>query len=247
MSVKSAVRVLKIFELLVEYPDGLSMREISERLSLPQSSAFHLIKTLHERRYISVTNQKIYKLGPKLIQIGTKALENLDLTTEAEPHLRRLMENVEETVFMAVLLDQELVYVAKVDNRRSVRTSAQIGARKPLYCTGLGKTFLANVTEHVRDQLLVNEELTAITNKTITDVETLKDQLNQFKAQGYSIDDEENEEGLYCLAAPVFNVEGNIIAAISVAGPKERIYPRKKTITEKLLHTSKAISESIGY
>ncbi|WP_101845513.1 IclR family transcriptional regulator [Halobacillus sp. Marseille-P3879] len=247
MTVKSADRVIDIINLLKDYPGGLSLKEIAAKLSLPQSSTFHLIQTLHNRQVLAATERKMYKLGPKLIQIGTKALETLDVNAEAQPHLRELMEKVEETVFMAVLLEKELVYVAKVDNHRSVRTSAQIGMRKPLYCTGLGKAFLAFLPDRVSENLLSSINMEAITNNTITDPEVLQAQFPKFREQGYAIDDEENESGLFCLAAPIYNAAGEMIAAVSVAGPKSRMSPRHSFIAEELLHTAKVISQRNGY
>ncbi|MFY4775712.1 IclR family transcriptional regulator [Metabacillus sp. RGM 3146] len=247
MSVKSAQRVLEIFELLIEYPGGLNVKEISESLSFPQSSTFTLVKTLHEAGYVTQDMQKRYKLGPKLIHLGTSAMDSLDIHTEGLPHLQELMRRGEETVFMAVLSVDELVYVAKIDNNRSIRTSAQPGYRKPLYCTGLGKAFLAFIPHEEQVKLLEHIELLPITENTITDKTVLKKQLTEFRKQGYSIDDEENEEGLYCLAAPVYGPMGDVRAAISMAGPKNRMQHRKDKLAEDLLYTAEKISESIGY
>ncbi|MFM9279779.1 IclR family transcriptional regulator [Paenibacillus jiagnxiensis] len=247
MSVKSAERVLRVFELLALHKEGLTIKEVSELLSFPQSSTSTLVKTLFEEGYLSQDALKKYKLGPKLIQIGTVAMESLDISSQGQPFLKKLMEEVQETVFMALLSDDELVYVAKIDNNRSIRTTAQPGYRKPLYCTGLGKAFLAFLPGEKRSEILDKTPLISITDKTITDRQKLEKELERFIDAGYSIDDEENEEGLFCLAAPVFGADGTIQAAISVAGPKERMLTRKDFITDKLLRTSKQISESIGH
>jgi DNA-binding IclR family transcriptional regulator len=247
MSVKSAERVLRVFELLAVNKDGLSVKEISELLSFPQSSTSNLISTLFQEGYLSQDAAKKYKLGSKLVQIGTIAMESLDISSQGRPYLKNLMEETEETVFMAVLSKDELVYVAKIDNNRSIRTTAQPGYRKPLYCTGLGKAFLAFMPESERKAILDDTELRAITSHTITNREQLEKVLEIYKEQGFSIDDEENEEGLFCLAAPVFGINKTLQAAISVAGPKERMLSRKEFIIEKLLQTSKNISAAVGY
>lgn len=247
MSVKSAERVLRVFELLAVNKDGLTVKEISELLSFPQSSTSNLISTLFQEGYLSQDAAKKYKLGSKLVQIGTIAMENLDISSQGRPYLKNLMEETEETVFMAVLSKDELVYVAKIDNNRSIRTTAQPGYRKPLYCTGLGKAFLAFMPESERKAILDDTQLRAITSRTITNREQLEKVLEIYKEQGFSIDDEENEEGLFCLAAPVFGMNKTLLAAISVAGPKERMLSRKEFIIEKLLQTSKNISAAVGY
>jgi IclR family KDG regulon transcriptional repressor len=247
MSVKSADRVMQILELLSNHPEGLTVKEISQALSYPQSSAFNLVQSLSQNDFLSQTRIKQYKLGPKLIQIGMRSLESLDIYSEGLPYLTALMEKVNETVFMAVLSGDEMVYVSKVSSNRSIQTSAQIGSRKPMYCTGLGKAFLACLPLKERKRILDNIELKAMTPKTIIKTEELERQLDLFVEQGYAIDDEEGEEGLFCLAAPVFDAYRKIIAAISVAGPKERMIVQKDYIVEQLLNTAGKISESIGY
>lgn len=247
LSVKSAKRVLEIFELLANYPEGLTIKEISEQLHLPQSSVFNVVKTLASEGYLSQDDRKNYKLGAKLIHIGRSAMDSLDLTRVGTPYLKHLMSYVQETVFMAVLSQEELFYIAKIDNNRSIRTTAQTGFRRPLYCTGLGKAFLAFLPSEKRSSILDKTEFLPITDKTITVRSELEEQLEVFKNQGYSIDDEENEEGLYCLAAPIFGAGNELMAAISVAGPKERMLTRKGDIASRLLKTAREISNSIGY
>lgn len=246
MSVKSAERVLRVFELLSQNQHGLTIKEISESLSFPQSSTSGLIRTLLNEGYLSLDSFNKYKLGPKLIQIGSAAMDSLDISSQGMPYLKKLMEDVQETVFMAVLSENELVYVAKIDNNRSIRTTAQPGSQKPLYCTGLGKTFLAFLPQQQRTTILDSLELRPITEHTITDKKRLEQQLTLFNELGYSIDDEENEDGLFCLAAPIYGSNHTIQAAVSVAGPKDRMIKQKDFIVEKLITTAKDVAASIG-
>ncbi|WP_223592527.1 IclR family transcriptional regulator [Neobacillus bataviensis] len=247
MSVKSAERVLRVFELLAQYPGGLTIKEISETLSFPQSSTSGLIETLFKNSYLTTDEFRKYKLGPKLIQLGSVAMDSLEISAQGTPYLKQLMEEVQETVFMAELHHSELAYLVKINSNRSIRTTAEPGKSKPLYCTGLGKAFLTFLPQKRREEILNGLKLEPITQKTITNKEALVEQLEVFAALGYSIDDEENEEGLYCLAAPVYGVDHTIQAAISVAGPKERMLKQKESIVEKLLDTAGKISTSIGY
>src|SRR5690625_783590 len=247
MSVKSAKRVLHIFEILAQYSNGLTIKEVSELLNLPQSSVFNLMKTLHSEGYVSQDNEKKYRLGAKLIHIGTSAMDSLDIHSVGKGFLQNLMEQVEETVFRSVLSADELVYVAKIDNNRSIRTTAQPGYRKPLYCTGLGKVFLAFLPIQERERLINQITFQKITDNTVMNQGDLGKQLQLFRESGYSVDDEENEEGLYCLAAPVYGVGNELKAAISVAGPKERMLSRKEIIVTELLKTANRISKGIGY
>jgi DNA-binding IclR family transcriptional regulator len=238
MSVKSAVRALEILELIADHEQGLSVKEMSEALSFPQSSTFNLVQTL--------SYNKKYKLGPKLIRIGSRALASFDLHRDARLYLQELMGKVEETVFMAVLSNTELVYIAKVDSNRSIKTSAEIGSRKPLYCTGLGKALLAFLPEEKQEECFQQTKWLPLTPKTIVSPDELRQQLTQFNNLGYAIDDEESEEGLYCYSAPVFGAIGEVVAAISTAGPKERITRNSEKVISELLNTSRRISENLG-
>ncbi|RAV04144.1 IclR family transcriptional regulator [Paenibacillus sp. YN15] len=247
MSVKSAERSLRIFELLAGHPEGLTVQEIARLLSYPQSSTLGLVRTLHEEGYLHQFGSKQYKLGPRLIQLGFMAMEALDVAALGKPHLAALMEVTQETVFMSVLSQGQLVYVAKMDSNRSIRTAAQPGARRPLYCTGLGKAFLAFMPEEERQALLAEMSLIPLTGHTITSRERLEEELRGFRELGYAVDNEESEEGLYCLAAPVRGAGGQLQAAVSVAGPKERMASRQGQIATELLKAVDAISRSLGY
>lgn len=246
MAVKSAFRVLEIFELLSKYKSGLAIKDISEKLNIPQSSTSNLVKTLYDSGYITQGESKKYILGVRLIQLGTIAMESFDISVAAKPILKKLVDKIQETVFLAIRSHHEVVYIVKIDSNRSVSTSAQPGYRKPLYSTGLGKVFLAFMPEEERNEILSNVELVPITSHTITDKDLLIRQLEQTKVQGYSIDDEEGEEGLYCIAAPVWTLDRNIEAAISVAGAKERMINNKDVIIQCLLNSVNEISGNFG-
>lgn len=247
LTVKSAKRVFKVFEILIDHPNGLTSNDISEKLGLPPSSTLNLLKTIKEKNYLIRDSNKKYKLGPKLIPLGTSAMESLDITEMSSRYLHKLMSQVEETVFLAILSSDEVVYVMKIDSYQSVRTTAQPGNKKPLYCTGLGKAFLAFMPEEKRNRILSQTNLKSFTNKTIVDKDILQEKLIQYRNLGYSIDEEENEEGLCCFAAPIFGAGGELIAAFSVAGPKERVGMKKDEIVKQVKNTSLAISKDMGY
>jgi len=233
--------------LLKEYPEGLTSKEIGELLGYAASSTFGLVKTLSENGYLLEHDQKRYTLGAKLIQLGAYASSYLDLNKIAGPVLKRLMETLQETVFMAVLSEEDIVYVAKVDNYRSIATNARLGGRKPIYCTGLGKAFLTFMPGSQREKLIENIKFIPMTPRTITNKEELYQQIQEFQQQGYAIDNEEIEVGLWCAAAPVFNNNGEVEAAISVSGPTERMKNNQELIVKLLLAASAEISEKMGY
>lgn len=246
MAVKSAGRALEIFELLAKNKNGLSVADISKKLNIPQSSTSNLVKTLHDSGYLTRDETKKYVLGVRLIQLGSVAMESLDIGVVAKPILQDLVEKVQETVFLAIRAQNEVVYILKIDSNRSVNTTAQPGYHRPLYNTGLGKAFLSSMSPKERNEILSNVKLMPVTSYTITNKATLMEQLEQFSRQGYAIDDEESEYGLYCIATTVSTVDENIEAAISISGLKTRVLADEQVITKYLLDTANEISRKLG-
>lgn len=247
MSVKSAERVLEIFDLLKYYPDGLTAKEISTELGYAGSSTFELLKTMSERGYLLADENKKYTLGGKLIQLGAYASTNLDLNKIATPILKKLRDTVQETVFMATLSGNEIVYISIMDSFRSISTNARLGGRKPLYCTGLGKAFLSFMSREERDYLLNQMVFEKMTPHTVENKEQLLKQIEEFRKQGYSVDNEEIEVGLWCAAAPVYDSTGAVKAAVSISGPITRLKDNREKIVKELQWATRAISEKLGY
>lgn len=245
MAVKSAERVLTIFEHLMGFPNGLTAKEISTYLDIAPSSTHELLKTLKGRDYLIEDENKRYTLGPKLIQLGTNAASYFDINKIAMPVLRQIMEELEETVFMAILSGKEVVYVAKVNNNKTMMTNASLGSRKPIYCTGLGKAFLSFMPEEDSKKIIDNLTFVSFTDNTVKNKEELYCQISVFRKQGYAVDDEEIEEGLYCVAVPVYDAKYHLTVAISVSGLKPRMLNKKNRVVECLLRFSETLSRKL--
>jgi DNA-binding IclR family transcriptional regulator len=173
-------------------------------------------------------------------------MESFDISAVAKPILQELVKEVQETAFLAIRAQNEVVYILKIDSNRSVNTTAQPGYHRPLYDTGLGKAFLASMNKREQHEILSNIKLTPVTEHTITDRNVLIRQLEQFKRQGYAVDDEESEYGLYCIATTISTVDKNIEAAISISGLKARIVSNKETIVGHLFDAANEISRKLG-
>lgn len=225
--VKSAKRVLEVLELLKDAVVPLSEKEIGDKLNIPPSSLFNLLKTMLDSKYIRRDYQNKYLLGHKLINLGNRAREDLDLYNESLTYVKHLNEKINETIFLAYPQNNEMIYLTKFDSDRSIRTAAQPGVNKPIYSTGLGKACLSMYNVKTLENIFENIDFEKITPKTVDNFTELRKQLLIFKEQGYALDDEENEIGLYCVAAPILNDEKQVVGAISCAGPKERIIKNK--------------------
>lgn len=247
MAVKSAERVLRIFELLEGSSDGLTNKDISERLNYAPSSTIALLQTLAENGYLIVNEQKKYSLGGKLVSLGAVAASRFDIGRMATPYLKHLMQTLEETCFLGVLSQDEIVYISKENCERTINTNAQIGSRKPVYCTGLGKAFLSFLPPEESRDIMEGLKFESYTENTVRNKEELRKQLQEFRLQGYAIDDQEIEEGLWCLAVPIYDGYHRMVAAISVSGPKPRMIAKKDLIAQEMLKAGKSLSKELGY
>lgn len=247
MAVKSAERVFRIFELLEQSPEGLTNKEVSSLLGFAPSSTLALLQTMEENGYLLVDEQKRYYLGGRLMSLGALAASRIDLNKIGTPYLLKLMQTVEETCFLGVLSGDEIIYIAKENCERTITTNASIGSRKPVYCTGLGKAFLTFLPEKESTEIIDRIELKPFTEHTITDKAKLKEEIAEYRAQGYAVDDQEIEQGLWCMAVPIYDNTGHMKAAISVSGLKQRMVEKKELLINEMLKTARNLSRDLGY
>lgn len=161
--------------------------------------------------------------------------------------MKKIVEKVNETIFLAIMSDKEVVYIDRVDSFRSMWTNVRIGSRKPLHCTALGKAFLT-FSNYEKSKEIINQiNLVPHTKNTITDKDMLIEELNKFKSLGYTVDDEELVEGMLCISVPIYDYKKDVVAALSVSGPKERILQNEEIIINSLLSASNEISMKIGF
>lgn len=247
MSVKSAERALNVIDYLTSSEEGATLMQLSNTLEIPKSSMSQLLGTMVRKNYLVKTEGNAYKLGHKLIISGNKARTSNDIYSSGIPLLKEAVLKTGETVFLAIRSSEEIIYLAKIDSDESARTTAQPGMRKPLHCTGLGKAFLSFEQEGARQGLLESIPLDYYTSHTITDRGELKAAASEFRKQGYAIDDEENDLGVYCVSAPIYGDDGEMVAAISCAGSKARMLEKRQSVIDEILAAAKKISATQGY
>jgi DNA-binding IclR family transcriptional regulator len=245
--IQSVARAVSILEYLAAHKLGDGLTNISRGVGLSKSTTHSLISTLEQMGYVQQDqNSGKYSLGLKLFELGQAMHASMDLRTIAMPYLHALAKKYEETVHLAVLPKGEVVYIDKVDSPRSIRIASQIGGRNPAHCTGVGKVLLADLPEAELDKALRGRRLQRFTPNTIADPDKLKLHLDKVRADGYAQDEEEIEIGLSCVAAPVKNHRGVVIAAISLSGPSGRIGSLAE-LTEDVTETARMISAQFGY
>ncbi len=247
--VKSASRVLDVFELLVRHRHGLTVSQISRELKLPVSSVYELVQTLVQREYLeSIPEKKAYRLGLKLLEIGSTYLQEFSLLDEARPVMRELIRTCDETVNLAILDKTDILFMAKEEGTKSMRLVSYVGKRLPAHATALGKVLLSPLSDPEIDELYDGIPLQKLTPKTISDLTSLKKELQEVCLRGYAIDNQETSLGLQCLAAPIYSHEQKIEAALSISVPTVRMNKGKLgELTELVRSGARRISQNIGY
>ncbi len=248
-TIQSIDRALNVLECFTNGRQELGVTEISKLLGLHKSTVYGILTTLECRRYLEQNPETgKYKLGLKLFELGNLVQDGMDLKVIAGPFLQRLVEEHGETVHLVIMDQGEAVYIDKRESPQSMRMVSQVGKRLPCHCTGVGKMLLAFLPEEALDAFIREKGLVRFTNNTITDPDTLKEHLRQVRQRGYAIDNQEITDGLTCVAAPIRNHTGNVIAAMSVAGPSIRIGPEKiDSIIPSVTKAAEELSAKLGY
>ena len=241
-------RVLSVVDLLQLRPE-LRLHEIAHELALPKSTAHRILGSLSERGFVQRDpSSHRFRLGPKFIELGMHVIENLDLSRTARSYVARLNDHTHETVHLATLVGDEVVYVDKRESQHAVRMYSFIGKRVPLYCTGAGKAILAFQDPSLRDHLIDQIEFLRYTPKTITSPDELREVLERIRKTGVAFDDEEHEKGIVCIAAPIRDYSNEVVASVSVRAVVSRVSLKDLAVYRgELLATTNDISLALGY
>ena len=243
-------RAINILEFIANQGGGeAGLPELSAAMKLHKTTTHRIAHVLESRGLLRrAPDSNRYRLGLHLYDLGCHALDSVNLRDEARPIMTRVAYEVGETVHLAVLDRAEVLYIERIEAQRSVTMGSKLGARNPVYCTALGKAILAFSSEPEVDQALAGCRMEARTRNTITNVLSLKRELERIRDRGYSIDDEEIEDGIRCISAPILNPANRAVAAISTSGPSSRITPNRfQSIGKTLLKAAEEISTHIGY
>jgi DNA-binding IclR family transcriptional regulator len=247
-TVDAAAKALELLNAFSFQDRRLSLAELASRTGIPRATAFRLLSTLEEAGFV-VKESGDYRLGVKCFVLGNIAAADLDLRQVAQPHLSALRDETGETTHLAILDHFQVVYLERLPSPKPVGfMRSRIGAITPAYCTGLGKVLLAHRPEKDVAAWAATQTFKAMTPQTITSRKRLIEELRTTRARGYAIDEQEHEHGVRCIAAPVRNHQGDVVGAISVAGPAERM-PRTlvgSDVARAIVATAQAISIRLG-
>ena len=223
---QSVDRILAVLELLASSSaEGASLSELARRVNAPKSSLVSLLSGMVESGHLSKDSSGVYRLGARMFSLATRIVGSLDLASLARPLLERLAQETGETVLLGALAPSGDVamYIDKVESRSALRYTVSLGEQRDLYSSAIGKLLLAYMPQSRQDAYLNTHQLKQYTPATLTAVAALRKDLDQIRARGYAVSAGEWIVSADALAAPVFGFGGELLAALVVAGPSERM------------------------
>jgi IclR family KDG regulon transcriptional repressor len=248
---ESASSIGRVFAILGAIGDSgqIGISELSQRLAMSKTTVHRVIQTLKALGYVTQeVETERYRLTIRLFELGAKALESVDLVREADIEMRRIGQLTREAVHLGAFDEDAIIYIHKIDADYGLRMQSRIGRRNPLHSTAIGKVLLAWMEPADAREVLSHVEFRKSTQKTLTCAEAVLSILPHVREQGYGEDNEEQEEGLRCIAVPVFDRFGRVIAGLSVSFPTMRCGADTKSHYVALLKQSGlAISTRLGY
>lgn len=241
-------RAFTILELLRQHPNGMTLNQLTKEMEIPKTSTFDIVQSLLERGMIDKIDEELkkYAIGLGLFELGNSYLTNKSISNISDKYLKDLSEVLNMTSFIGVLNGSEVVYIKKYEPEVNVKTSCVVGSRAPIYRTSLGKALVAFSSEYVQEAVIAQMDYKKVTEHTLLSEEALRQDLKETLYRGYSIDNNENEEGIFCVGAPIFDHTNNVVASLSVSG----LYNGNRDVdfeSKKVKETAFKISKELGY
>ena len=243
--ISSLEKGLKALEAIVENGE-LTITRAAALLKLNRASAHRFITTLRDLGYVRKNQHNHYEATFKLLELGMRQADKFEIRRMAKPHMRDMAASFDETVNLGLLDQGQVVYLDKVESREILRMDSGVGTTCRPQATALGKAMLAFLPDDELEEHFRAAEWVALTPNTIVSPDQLRQELAKIRRQGYAVDNEELAQGLYCLAAPIFDFNGYPPYALSVSGPVGRLKPMKD-LPGCLMETTTRLSAQLGF
>ena len=247
--VKSADRVIQIFEAIGSRKGGITQRELATELEIPKGSLSPLLSNLVDRGYVTLDRlSKLYMLGPNLVVLTGRYLSSLEIVRIGRPVLQDLVSEIDEDAEIVVMKGDEVLFLHKEECSKPLKYSIAIGELAPIYATSAGKAILAHQHEEEIERYLTETGLVSITRTSITDAAAMRSELKEIRAIGIAYGREEFHQGICGIAAPVFNLYGDVAGAVVVTLPSIRFNREAKAFIEpRLKRAAQRISHHLGF
>ena len=223
----------------------VNLKQLATETRLHPSTAHRILSVMVDSRLVDRIEPGTYRLGIRLLELGSLVKSRISVRQEALPHMQALHQALGETVNLSVRQDDEVVYIERTAGSNSMMRVVQIiGARAPLHITAVGKLFLADDDAGKCADYVRRTGLPRFTDNTLTDADTLVKELEKIRRQGYAFDSEEAEKGVSCIGAGIYNDDGRLVAGLSVSAPSDRL---DKSWAAQVRQTAEKISRAIGH
>jgi IclR family transcriptional regulator, KDG regulon repressor len=241
-------RSFRILNAIADANEALSPAQLAASLRLHKSTVHRLLVVLEHHRLIRKGADGTYRLGTRLIELGDRAVARLNLSERAAPFLRDLAKQTGEGAHVTILSGHEMLSIAHVEGRWSLQSLTRTGMRTQIHCTAAGKAVLAFLPDEACDDLIATLPLKRYTRRTIAKPSALKVELMRVRSEGYAVDDEEFEEGLRCVGAPIFDHRGQVIASLSIAAPVFRLRKQRLAdVARTVMEAARDLSTDLGH
>lgn len=246
----TTVKALQVLECFMDSNTEWTLKTIAAAVEMPSTSVYRQLSTLVAQQYLVQDSiRKSYRVGPRLLLLSGAIFGKSSLRQLAYPEMQALNTQVRETVNLIVLMGHEIFYLEKIESQQSISCRTHVGDRLPAYATSAGKILLAYQPQEMVEAYChwMDVNATALTLQTLTTSDALRSELVQARLNGYAMDNSEIEEGLTCFGAPIFNMNGEAIAALSVAGPNYRMEAEQETLVKAVRAAAQNISRLLGW
>ena len=219
----SVVKAFDILRVFTDVDTELSTNEIAKRAGINTATAHRFLITLEQVGALTRVSGKKFQLGMLLVELAGRVSVHKAMVQIIQPHMADIVKEVHETCHLGVLVNGEVLYIAKEESQYSLRINTYIGRRIPAYCTALGRTLLAELSDEMLDRYFNDTRIRTLTPQTETRIAALKRIIDEVRQEGFAVDREESEPGLCCIAVPIRNKKGLVRAAVSVSAPLTRV------------------------
>lgn len=245
----SLAKGIKLLEILADTGRALGVSELARLLSLDKSTVYRLLTTFKSSGYVEQDPEtRKYAIGPRMIAVSSRVLGNNDVYLQARPIMKKLLQETRETVHLAMLIENQVVYIAQEISPEVVSVNTEAGQREPIHCTAVGKALVAFLPDEEMETVIRCLDFDPYTSRTITDPDQFRAHCQQVRAQGYAVDDEELYPGVRCIAAPIWGYERDVLASLGISGPTTRLHagvvPRLGRI---VMQYAQEVSRRLGY
>ena len=242
-------KAIDVLAAVCDSPTPVRFSSLVSQLGLPKSTVHRLLTTLLDQQLVRFDPQtQGYSPGYRLLGFAYRTWSGSDIRQAAQGAMQALLAEAPETVHLAVLDGHEIIYVDKLDDPGGVRLYSAVGKRGPVYCTGVGKAILAFLPAARQDEIIRHTRFQAHTPRTLVDADALRAALTEIRARGWALDDGEHEEGIRCIAAPVFNFRGDVVASVSVTAIAPRLDDaRVQMLAPRVQAAARHISAGLGW